>query len=205
MLKKIALTVALFALTTVSAIAVLVAIMNYTKIISPLGSLFVSTSSWDQGFVLAKGSWMMLNDRINSPMQTSEIRCVRVEGTCHEAIAKIFNDDYLSVELYRRQIVSWTSKVISYDDTAECVKVRYSIDRDLQQIVGRRQRIEPSPPGCEHFTKDLQLVMRDGFTAWREETERRRPIFALLLAEAIVLCVAVFFAFRIWRRRPALA
>lgn len=143
---------------------------------------------------------MMLNDRIDSPMQTSEIHCVRAEGLCHEAISKIFNDDYLGVELYRRQIVSWTSNVITYEDTADCVKVRYSIDKDLEQIVGRRQRIEPPPPGCGNLTKDLQLVMRDGFVAWREETERRRPTVVLLLAEAGVFCVALILGFRIWRR-----
>jgi Putative peptidoglycan binding domain len=44
-------------------------------------------TGWDEGFVTASGTWVMLNDKIGSPLQTSKITCIRDQGQCIESRA----------------------------------------------------------------------------------------------------------------------
>jgi len=201
MFKKLLLSIGLIIASAVLAFTILIVLLEFGSTPIPLHNASLSASFWDRGHVIATGTWTMPNEQIADPIQSSEIRCVKQEGNCYEAIAKLSSEGYLTAELYTRAIASWTDSNISFVDQATCVKYVYTIDRKSEQIVGRRMRMNPLPPGCEYITADVRLILVDGSSVWRRESERKRPVALTVLLESGVLVAAIFGLIRIWRHK----
>ena len=59
-------------------------------------------TGWDEGFVQA--TWVMLNDKIGIPLQTSKITCI--QGQCIESRAELY-DSLLNVSTEFYDIERW--------------------------------------------------------------------------------------------------
>jgi hypothetical protein len=199
MLRKILLTVVLVIGTVAAGLGVLAAVLGAYSVPSPLHGAQISAGQWDRGYVIATGTWTMLNDRIGDPIQSSEIHCVKATSLCHEAVARLVNGQYLAVELYNRNIESWTDRAITFEDNSPtCVRYRYTIDRILNQVAARRVRVEPTPPACDKVAANLQMSLVDGFAIWRQENDRNRPTILIFFAALGLLIIATYIGYRIW-------
>jgi hypothetical protein len=85
----------------------------------------VDVNGWDQGFVLAEGTWRperkperILFLTLNKPLNISKIRCVRQSGFCEVATAMLGRSasygDYLDLELNQIEIKKWTSTTLEF-------------------------------------------------------------------------------------------
>jgi hypothetical protein len=110
----------------------------------------VDVDGWDQGFVLAEGTWRperkperILFLTLSKPLNISKIRCVRQYGFCEVATAMLerspSSGDYLSLDLDQIEIKKWTSATLEFsvgDPSFHCFIETYVITRSTQTITG---------------------------------------------------------------------
>ena len=58
----------------------------------------VDTRGWDQGFVVADGTWAIDGEKHAFPLNVSEIRCIKQDRQCYAAGARL-QDNWLSADL----------------------------------------------------------------------------------------------------------
>lgn len=204
MLKRIFFTLVVLFLAAIGSFGFFVVVMRVTEPISPGGFKHVNTGMWDQGYAAASGSWMMLNDRSAHPIQTSKIWCVKEQSVCYEALAKIVDNRYITSEFYSRDIASWSDKSISFiDKSSTCAVYHYTLDRHVSQVTARRTTVKSGSAGCGDIRDNLDMVLGDGFTVWKQERDRRTPWTLIGFVVAIILLATLHFIYRIWKESNA--
>ncbi|MAZ40331.1 MAG: hypothetical protein CMF49_09460 [Legionellales bacterium] len=118
----------------------------------------------NQNNVFVKGTWQIqASDMVMfSPIQTSDIRCDRVNNACAEARALLINftaQDLLDADLVVWQVTKWTdSEIIAENNSAECVAYTLYINLEKQTVVQSRR-------GKNCFgqaTQPITMVLEDG-------------------------------------------
>jgi hypothetical protein len=137
----------------------------------------VDVDAWDQGLVLAEGTWRaerkperILWLTLNRPLNISKIRCVRQSGFCEVATAMLDQSlsyvHYLELDLYQIEIKKWTSTALEFsvgDPALHCFIETYVITRSTKTITGLSTADgkcdEPLPKGISRVSRmnPLQL------------------------------------------------
>jgi hypothetical protein len=136
----------------------------------------VDVDAWDQGLVLAEGTWRperkperILWLTLSKPLNISKIRCMRQSGVCEIATTRLDRSasygDYLDVESTRIQIKKWTSATLEFsigDPAYDCFIETYVINRSTQTITGVSTADgkcdEPLPKGVSREPLQLSFV-----------------------------------------------
>ena len=140
---------------------------------------------WDEGFVLVRGTWALLNDKIGNPIQTSEITCIKSLGQCIEAKAEVNSSfNFLSVSTQFLDIERWDkSEIVTKPLDSICRRSITRINRLQKSVTGIDSKISD-----EGFCKvvpdrDINSELQDGFPIywklWLDYKEKRNSILKL--------------------------
>src|SRR5687767_13102691 len=114
---------ALLILLVLGLAGIVVATNSYTSSKVPVGLLgdgSVFLGQWDDGLVVARGTWALDNEASGIPLNTHEIHCVQSEGRCLDAEAAIFLGQ-LSATLSTYDITRWDTGTLEFRSDAVCV------------------------------------------------------------------------------------
>ena len=141
MLKKLFKVLGIFLLTVVGLLGI--SAIHFAEIhqrvpVNLLGDGTVSVNSWDNGFVDARGTWVIDGERSAAPLNTSEINCFRDKQRCYVAYSEVSKGGWLNAELGLFDIKRWDNSTLEYGGEALCATSTYVIDRATQKLVGRR-------------------------------------------------------------------
>jgi hypothetical protein len=137
----------------------------------------VDVDAWDQGLVLAEGTWRaerkperILWLTMSKPLNISKIRCMRQSGICEIATTRLDRSasygDYLDIESIQIEIKKWTSTTLEFsigDPASDCFIETYVINRPTKTITGLSTADgkcdEPLPKGIKRVSdmNPLQL------------------------------------------------
>ncbi len=102
-------------------------------------------NNWKElGYFSAQGTWVMDNDTIGYPAQTSKITCNKREMTCVEVQAMfgiidgIGDNNTLIVDSIIHVIDKFNNDTIQYKEEADCTLTTYTIDLKHGNISGNR-------------------------------------------------------------------
>src|SRR5262245_44704341 len=98
----------------------------------------VLTDLWGEGFVSARGTVTIDNDRSAFPIQTTKIECYRDKGSCTVATAQVAFGDTLDVDLSTYEVSLWNASTINFLEDRHCVHYVYTIDRASKRVIGTR-------------------------------------------------------------------
>jgi hypothetical protein len=184
--------------------AILAAHLGYIAQKVPLGihgDGRVYTGGWDRGFIAANGTWTIESQGHAFPLNTSEIRCVKSDGLCYAAEARV-SDGYLTAGLELYDIKKWDSTTLEFVTEAACVTYAYVINRSTEKLTGRRLKTATTDPTCQLIVlePDLKLSFVNGLDVVRNLHDQHAPTgFSIAAATAWVLFILVWIV-RVVRR-----
>ena len=126
MLKKLIKVLGIVALTVVGLLGIAAIHLAVVTQRVPVGLDFlangmVSVNNWDNGFVHARGTWVIDGERSGTPLNTVDIKCFRDQKHCYVAEAHVSNGRLNAYgELY--EITRWDATTLEYQTDAVCVR-----------------------------------------------------------------------------------
>jgi hypothetical protein len=177
--------------------------ISYKVPVMPLGDGRVLTGSWDQGFVLARGTWTIDGEKPAFPLNMSEINCVKARSVCNAAEARV-SDDWLEAAHEEYNITKWDNSTLEFVSDATCVSYVYVINRSTEKLTGRRIAKATSDPVCQSvvLSPEVQLSFVNGLDVVDKLRSEHSPtIFSTVLATVWSLFI-LFWIWRVVRRRP---
>jgi hypothetical protein len=182
----------------------------------------VEVDRWEQGFVLAEGTWRperkperILFLTLSKPLNISKIQCVRQSGFCEVATAMLDRSasygDYLDLELNQIEIKKWTSTTLEFsvgDPSFHCFIETYVINRSTKTITGLStadgkcdiSRVADMEPLQLSFVAGSELALRSRLD---EEAPTRTFISGIAAATTIAwLLFCAIWIVRGFRRVP---
>jgi hypothetical protein len=147
-------------------------LVNYEPVTLP--NLFVSLDFWQSGYVSGKGTWVLTNEKMGWPEQTTHIQCVRDRRICIEATALLTGSGgkkTVGVDADLYDIERWDDHEIvtkPKETPASCVRYMRRFNRLQKSVTGLRSTIstEGLCKGVE--TKEMHMILSDGFKVYRE-------------------------------------
>lgn len=142
--------------------------------------------------VVAEGTWTVVGGKSDTPLQHSKIRCYRTTKDCYEAKASVqtTHGAFLTVDILRYDVVTWTNTTIIYVDRNICYDDIYTIDLISKTVNGvtraspdaARNKCKPSS-ASDGISKQYRLA--DGFEVHQSLRREASPwlvrVFASLL------------------------
>jgi hypothetical protein len=156
-------------------------LLDYRPVTLP--SLHVFLDFWNQGYVSAKGTWVLTNEKMGFPEQTSDISCVRDTRTCTEATAIVSgkgSNRRLAVDTDSYTVERWDEYeiVTKLKETAfGCVRYIRRFNRVQKSVTGLRSTISTGGACKEVEAKEMNMTLSDGFQIYRELDKSARKIF----------------------------
>ena len=144
-----------------------------TKFIPYLSPFKVFTELWDSGYVKAEGTWIIEQDEMARPIQTTVIECDNVAKECSEATAEL-DDESLRVDTNRHKIERWDAhEIVTAPLGFLCVRYTMRILREQQSV--KASRIKTKIEGeCKYVTSELRLRLDDGMKIYRAQQTKKR-------------------------------
>jgi len=137
--------------------------------------------SLGDGFVSARGTWIIEGEKQGFPLQTSEIRCERDIRRCTAATAEVGYGDQMHADLDFYEVAEGgESRIVFVDDSPACVRYIYTIDLLTQSANGVRMKLDKpriATADCERLEKQLRLTLKGGFEVWNELQTDAMPWF----------------------------
>jgi hypothetical protein len=104
-----------------------------------LGQKAINFESWDLGYVMAEGTWTIINAEAGIPLQTSRIFCNQRNATCIEASASLGADMVLAADLDIYEIERWDkNEILTKPLQKLCVQYVRLFNRAQNSINGIR-------------------------------------------------------------------
>src|SRR3989344_6633671 len=152
-----------------------------------LPMLHVFTDFWDAGFVSASGTWVLSNDKMSEPEQTSKINCDRRMNICTEAFAIVGgegSDRRLFVDIDIYEIERWDDHEIvtkPLQSALGCVRHVRRFNKLQKSVTGIRSTISNETNCKEVFVKELYMELTDGFKVYSELLQERNKKWRQLM------------------------
>ena len=135
-----------------------------------LPMLVVNTVAWDQDYVSAQGTWVIVGEEQGFPLQTSEITCFKSMTYCVEATSTLDvsgQSDYalgmLSTDLELHEIERWDQyEITTKPDDKACVRYTLRISRARNEVTGLRTTLDTKGPCAGVSKADFHLKLIDG-------------------------------------------
>lgn len=181
--------------------AVAIAYISTKVPVGLLGLSFVGTSSWDSGFVFARGTWAMEGTEHGFPLNVSELQCRRDAGLCYEAQGRISNG-LLTTALEVFEIRKWDAGSLEYVTDTDCVTYVYIINRATEKLTGRRLKRDNTGEECSGvLEREIQLSLVSGFDVVMDLQQRYFPTASAVAAAVVWVVFVVWWMVRVVRRR----
>lgn len=138
---------------------------------------------WDRGFVSAEGTWIISNEKMGWPEQTSKIECSKDSRTCTEATAIIRrggDSRSLSVDIDTYEIERWDQhEIVTKPLQFGCTRYVHRFNRLQKSGTGIRSTISNEGPCKGVEAGEKYLVLTDGFKVYwdllqESQTKRRK-------------------------------
>ena len=165
----------------------------------------VAVRGWDDGYVGAKGTCAIDEERSAEPLNVSDITCFRDQRTCysaHASVGGITSQNWLDVELGVFSIVRWESSSIEYQAQYLCMTTKYVIDRATEKVSGRRLRTPGSDDkACGDFSQDLRVGFVNGSEVATPLRREAAPTTAGIIVATIFSLLMFVWAVRVITRK----
>lgn len=128
----------------------------------------------------AHGTWVrtdLTGDSIANPLQTSRIKCYRLQAKCIEATAFV-SGTLLDTELHTFDVEKWTADVIVFTDQDLCATTVYTIDLRTNVVSGAGHLSNQDSTLCKMNFKGKDrwsLLLSNGFDVYWKLREQARP------------------------------
>lgn len=152
-----------------------------------LPMLHVFTDLWADGYVSASGTWVLSNDKMGEPEQTSKINCDRRLNICTETIAIIGgegSDRTLFVDIDTYEIERWDDHEIvtkPLQSALGCVRYVRKFNKLQKSVTGIRNTISNETMCKVVESKEMHMVLTDGFKVYWELAQSRNKKWRQLL------------------------
>jgi hypothetical protein len=160
-------------------------LLDYQPVTLP--GLHIFLDSWSQGYVSAKGTWVLTNEKMGFPEQTSDIHCVRDKRTCTEATAIVSgkgSNRSLTVETDFYEIERWDEYEIvtkPQETGFGCARYIRRFNRVQKSVTGLRSTISTGGLCQGVEAKESNMTLSDGFKVYWELDKSARKIFGDLM------------------------
>ena len=160
-------------------------LLDYQPVTLPGFHVFVD--SWSQGYVSAKGTWVLTNEKTGLPEQTSDIHCVRDRRACTEATAIVSgkgSERSLTVDTDFYEIERWDEYEIvtkPKETGFGCVRYVRRFNRVQKSVTGLRSTISTGGACQGVEAKELNMTLSDGFKVYWELNKNAKKIFSDLM------------------------
>ena len=151
-------------------------LMDYQPMSLP--SLQVFVDLWDQGKASAKGTWVLANEKMAWSEQVSDIQCFRDRRICIDATAIVTGkggDRRLTVDTDVYEIERWDDYEIvtkPVETGAGCVRYIRKFNRVQKSVTGLRSTISTGGLCKGIETKEMHMILSDGFKVYRDLYQR---------------------------------
>lgn len=133
-----------------------------------------SEDHWEDGYFSAKGTWIMDNEKLTNPEQTSSITCYRDLGICIHTTAFISRDnsDFLDVDTIVYYIERWDkNEIVTKPKDFACTQLVIRIN-SLQSSVNLIRSIISNEELCKSLEmKNKHSTLKDGVDVYLRLTE----------------------------------
>jgi hypothetical protein len=159
--------------------------LDYQPVTLP--SLHVFLDSWNQGYVSAKGTWVLTNEKMGLPEQATDIHCFRDRRTCTEATAIVSgkgSNRSLTVDSDFYEIERWDEYEIvtkPKETGLGCARYVRRFNRVQKSVTGLRSTIATGGACQGVETKELNMTLSDGFKVYWELNKSAKKIFSDLM------------------------
>lgn len=155
--------------------------IEYHPISLPFINVFIDL--WDDGYVTASGTWVLSNEKMGEPEQTSKINCYRSMNRCIEAVAIVGGEGserrlFVDIDIY--EIERWDAHEIvtkPLQTAFGCVRYLRRINRLQKSVTGIRSTISDKDMCKGVEPKEMYMVLTDGFKVFwdllQEHNKRR--------------------------------
>lgn len=120
---------------------------------------------WEDGFVSARGTWMIDDELMGQPVQTTELNCYKDRRMCIDATAIMTDGDFLSLDTTLYDIERWDQHEITTKPyNFICVRYTLRIGRIEQSVTALRLKTR-SDGTCKAIRQEMHLTLKDGLDA----------------------------------------
>lgn len=155
-------------------------LLDYQTVTLP--SLHIYLDLWSQGYVSAKGTWVLTNEKMGFPEQASDIHCYRDRRTCTEATAIVSgkgSNRSLAVDADSYEIERWDEFEIvtkPQETGFGCARYIRRFNRVQKSVTGLRSTISTGGLCQGVEPKELNMTLSDGFKVYWELDKSARKI-----------------------------
>ena len=207
-LKKLFKVLGIIALTLVGLIGIVAihsAVINERVPVGLLGNGKVFVGNWDNGFVHAKGTWVIDGERSAHSLNLSSILCLREQNLCHVADASVsdgvMGGTYLDADVNTYDIKRWDASTIEYNTEAVCVTYAYVIDRATEKLIGRRlKKPDAKDDVCGSVGSDYSLSFVNGLDVVERLRQERAPNTISIVSATAFGLLMLAWAWRVIRK-----
>jgi Putative peptidoglycan binding domain len=152
-----------------------------------LPHLFVFLDFWQDGFVSAKGTWTLTNEKMAWPEQTTHIECHRDKQICVEATALLTGEGgkkTVSVDIDNYAIERWDEHEIvtkPKETGFGCVRYLRRFNRVQKSVTGLRSTIKTGEQCKGVEAKEMHITLTDGFQVYWELHQNSKKAFRELM------------------------
>ena len=143
-------------------------------------------ASWDQGYVLARGTLIAVGHEQGYPVQRTEMQCYKDRKICIQATAVVYElGRQLDVETKVFEIERWDRhEIVTRPDELLCVRYTLRFVRATKSVTGVRLRTRDTGPLCKGLEPELEIRLVDGFKAvtWPLMEKRRAAVREVMQA-----------------------
>lgn len=127
----------------------------------------VNVESWTGGYATAKGTWVLTNDQMGIPFQTSDFRCYKANGFCIEATAMIIpgraTPDSLFVDTDIYPIERWDEfEIVTKPLDFGCTRYVRRFNRTQGHVTGTRSTIKGGGECDTVAQHEFHMVLGNG-------------------------------------------
>ena len=134
----------------------------------------VHVAAWDQGWVLAQGTWTVLGGEVAFPHQTTEISCDRSTMTCREATASVASSGGLTLMTSLYDIDHWDAQEIATKPSpGGCARYVMRINRLTKTVGGHRTKVSREGLCDSLGDQDVHSELADGLEVWKRLSEAK--------------------------------
>ena len=120
---------------------------------------YVFLHNQEKGSLFLQGTWLVEDDQMGLPNQTSSIDCSRSTRMCTEASAVLDKDQLMPVGINRLYVRRWDSDIIIVDgSTSACTLETYQISISNKIVTG----VVSGKEGCLVDPKPKRMRLIDG-------------------------------------------
>jgi len=133
-----------------------------------LPPLHVFLDFWESGYVSAKGTWVLINEKMAEPEQTTHLQCFRERHMCIGATANVSGEGgkkIVSVDADVYEIERWDDHEIvtkPRETSGRCVRYVLKFNRVQKSVTGLRSTISTEGPCKAIEAKELHMLLSDG-------------------------------------------